>query len=65
MTTPGDQLYRAVIWIFSVVIMGFGVAILILTLARGASIGSAGIWIGLLFLAVGVARLYIALRTRN
>jgi hypothetical protein len=63
--TPGDQLYRAVTRIFSIIIIGFGIAILILTFARGATVGSAGIWIGLLFCAVGVARLYIALRSRN
>ena len=65
MATPGEQLYRAVTRIFSVVIIGFGLAILIVTLARGASVGSAGIWIGLLFCAIGVARLYIALRSRR
>jgi hypothetical protein len=63
--TPGDQLYRAVTRIFSVIIIGFGIAILIVTLVRGATVASAGIWIGLLFCAVGVARLYIALRSRN
>jgi hypothetical protein len=65
MATPGDQLYRAVTRIFSVIIIGFGVAILVVTFARGASIGSAGVWIGLLFLGVGGARLYIALRSRS
>jgi hypothetical protein len=64
-STPGDQLYRAVTRIFSVIIIGFGIAMVIVTLARGASIASAGIWIGLLFCAVGLARLYIALRSRN
>jgi hypothetical protein len=63
--TPGEQLYRAVTRIFSVIIIGFGLAILIVTLARGASVASAGIWIGLLFCAIGVARLYIALRSRG
>jgi len=63
--TPGEQLYRAVTRIFSVIIIGFGIAILVVTLARGATIGSAGIWIGLLFCAVGVARLYIAMRSRS
>jgi hypothetical protein len=63
--TPGDQLYRAVTRIFSVIIIGFGLAILVITFARGATIGSAGVWIGLLFLAVGIARLYIALRSRS
>ena len=65
MATPGEQLYRAVTRIFSVIIIGFGIAILVVTLARGATIGSAGIWIGLLFCAVGVARLYIAMRSRS
>ncbi len=65
MATPGDQLYRAVTRIFSVIIIGFGLAILIITLARGATVASAGVWIGLLFLAVGIARLYIALRSRT
>lgn len=65
MATPGDQLYRAVTRIFSVIIIGFGLAILIITLARGATVASAGVWIGLLFLAVGIARLYIALRSRS
>jgi hypothetical protein len=60
-----DQLYRAVTRIFSVIIIGFGLAILIITLARGATVASAGVWIGLLFLAVGIARLYIALRSRS
>ena len=36
--TPGDQLYRAVTRIFSFIIIGFGIAILIVTFARGASI---------------------------
>ena len=65
MATPGEQLYRAVTRVFSVVIIGFGVAILVVTLARGATVASAGIWIGLLFVAIGVARLYIALRSRS
>jgi hypothetical protein len=65
MATPGDQLYRAVTRIFSVIIIGFGLAILIITLARGATVASAGVWIGLLFVAIGIARLYIALRSRS
>jgi hypothetical protein len=60
-----DQLYRAVTRIFSVVIIGFGAAMLIVTLANGGSIGSVGLWLGMLFIAVGVARLYIALRSRS
>ena len=65
MAAPPDQLYRAVTRIFSVIIIGFGIAILVVTLARGATVGSAGIWLGLLFCAIGIARLYIALRSRS
>jgi uncharacterized membrane protein len=65
MATPGDQLYRAVTRIFSVLIIGFGLAILIVTLANGGTVASAGLWLGLLFIGIGVARLYIALRSRS
>jgi uncharacterized membrane protein len=60
-----DQLYRAVTLIFSVLIVGFGVAILVVTFASGGGITSSGLWIGLLFTAIGSARLYIALRSRS
>ena len=61
---PPDQLYRGVTRIFSVVIIGFGVAILVVTLANGggpASTGSARPSVH----GLGVARLYIALRSRS
>jgi hypothetical protein len=32
---------------------------------NGGTIASAGLWLGLLFIAIGVARLYIALRSRS
>jgi hypothetical protein len=60
-----DQLYRAFTRIFSAVIIGFGAAILIVTIANGGGIGSAGLWLGMLFIAIGVARLYITLRSRS
>ncbi len=60
-----DQLYRAVTRIFSVLIIGFGVAILVVTFAGGGGVVSSGFWIGLLFTAIGTARLYIALRSRS
>ncbi len=62
MTAP-DQLYQGVTRIFSVVIIGFGVAILVVTLINGGGLASSGLWLGLLFTAIGVARLYIALRS--
>jgi hypothetical protein len=64
MTAP-DQLYRGVTQIFSVVIFGFGVVILVVTLASGGGPASSGLWLGLLFIAIGIARLYIALRSRS
>jgi hypothetical protein len=60
-----DQLYRGVTRLFSVVILGFGVAILVVTLANGGGVAAAGFWLGLLFVALGAARLYIALRSRG
>src|SRR5207248_1640265 len=46
-----DQLYRAVTRIFSVVVIGFGVAILVVTFANGGGPTDAGFWLGLLFVA--------------
>jgi hypothetical protein len=60
-----DQLYRAVTMLFSVVIIGFGIVILVVTFANGGGPADAGFWLGLLFTAIGVARLVIALRSRD
>lgn len=60
-----DQLYRGVTRIFSVVILGFGVAIVVVTLVNGGGPLAAGFWIGLLFTVLGAARLYLALRSRS
>jgi hypothetical protein len=60
-----DKLYRGVTRIFSIVIIGFGVAIVVVTLVNGGGPVAAGFWIGLLFTALGVARLYLTLRSRS
>jgi hypothetical protein len=57
-----DQLYRTVTRLFAVVILGFGLAILVVTLINGGGVASVGLWLGLLFVALGVARLYLAMR---
>jgi hypothetical protein len=63
MATPApDEVYRGVTRIFSLVILGFGLAIVILTLARGGGVTSYGILIGILFTALGAGRLYLSLR---
>ena len=50
--------------IFAVVITGFGLAIIVVTLANGGSAGAVGIWLGLVFTALGIGRLYLSLRRR-
>jgi hypothetical protein len=57
-----DEGYQLAVRVFSVVIIGFGLAILVVTLARGGGPLSTGIVFGLLFTAVGCGRLYLSLR---
>lgn len=59
-----DEVYRGVTRLFSVVILGFGLAILVVTLANGGGPLSTGFLLGLLFCALGGGRLYISLRPR-
>jgi len=58
-----DQLYRAVSRLFAVIILGFGVAILIITLANGGGVFSLGVLLGLAFTGLGAGRLYLATRS--
>jgi amino acid transporter len=57
-----ERLYHTVTLLFSLVIVGFGVAAVAKTLAAGGGPGSVGVLIGLLFMALGGARLYVAAR---
>lgn len=54
--------YRLGIAVLAVVFIGIGVALLVVTTARGG--GAFGYVMGLLFLALGAGRLYL-LRTRR
>ncbi|MGH2923744.1 MAG: hypothetical protein ACRDKH_06935 [Solirubrobacterales bacterium] len=54
--------YRLATRLFSVIIIGFGAAIVIVTLARGGGAGAFGVVFGLLFIALGAGRLYLATR---
>ena len=66
MTPPApDEVYRGVTRVFAVVILGFGIAIVVLTLAEGGGPLSTGMLIGLLFCALGAGRLYLAMRGRG
>ncbi len=60
-----DEVYRAVTRLFAVVILGFGVTILIVTLANGGGVLSVGVLLGVVFIALGGGRLYLASRGRS
>ncbi len=57
-----DEVYRAVTRMFAVVILGFGITIVAVTLSNGGGLASTGLWLGLLFIGLGAGRLYLALR---
>ena len=54
--------YQLAVRIFSVTIIGFGLAIVIVTLARGGGPTAVGVLFGLLFTGIGVGRLYVSLK---
>ena len=54
--------YQLAVRIFATIIIGFGLVMLVLTLARGGGLLSVGVLFGVLFIALGSARLYLALR---
>jgi hypothetical protein len=56
------NLYRGATALFGVVFVGIGIALLVVTAARGG--GAVGYVLGLLFAALGIGRLYL-LRTRR
>ena len=59
---PPDDVYRGVTRAFAGVIAGFGILIIVVTLANGGTAASGGIWLGLVFLGLGIGRLYLSLR---
>jgi len=61
-TPQPDEVYRGVIRLFAVLIVGFGITIVAVTLANGGGIGALGLWLGLGFTGLGAARLYLSLR---
>jgi hypothetical protein len=58
-----DEVYRGVTRVFAVIILGFGLTIVAVTLAKGGGVTSFGILIGVVFTALGAGRLYLSLRT--
>jgi hypothetical protein len=59
---PPDEVYRGVTRVFAVVIAAFGLLILAVTIANGGNAASIGIWLGLIFTGLGIARLYLSMR---
>jgi hypothetical protein len=58
----GSEGYLLATRIFAVTIIGFGLAIVIVTLARGGGPLASGLLLGLLFVGLGAGRLYLALK---
>jgi hypothetical protein len=58
-----DRAYHGAIRAFSLIFVVVGLALLISTLANGGGPASIGFLMGLLFVAVGVGRYWIASRT--
>ena len=56
------SLYRGATALFALAFLGIGIALLVVTAARGG--GLVGYLLGMLFIALGVGRLYL-LRTRR
>ena len=59
---PLSEGYQLAVRIFSVTIIGFGLAMVVLTLARGGGPTALGVLFGLIFTGIGVGRLYVSLR---
>ena len=57
-----DEVYRGVTRIFALIILGFGLAILVVTLANGGGPLSSGVLLGILFTLLGAGRLYLSVR---
>jgi hypothetical protein len=54
--------YQLAVRIFATIIIGFGLVMVVVTLARGGGPFAVGILFGLVFVALGSARLYLSLR---
>ena len=57
-----DEGYQLAVRIFSVTLIGFGLVMLIITLARGGGPMAVGVLFGLLFIGLGSGRLYLSMR---
>ena len=57
-----DRVYRGAVRGFSIAMVAIGLAVLVVTLAAGGGPASLGFLMGLAFLGVGAARLWLSAR---
>jgi hypothetical protein len=57
-----ERFYRGAIRTFSLAFVAIGLLVLVLTLANGGGPASLGFLLGIAFLAVGIGRLWLAVR---
>lgn len=57
-----DEVYRGATRVFAAIILGFGLTIVAITLANGGGPAASGLWIGVIFTALGAGRLYLSYR---
>ncbi|HEU4599823.1 MAG TPA: hypothetical protein VFS26_08755 [Solirubrobacterales bacterium] len=58
----GERVYRAAVRGFSAALVAIGLAVLIVTLTAGGGPASLGFLMGIAFLGVGAARLWLSAR---
>ena len=58
----GPQLHHVTTRLLSVVIIALGAVMLVVTIAAGGGVAAKGVLLGLMFVAVGAGRLYLAER---
>ena len=59
---PLSEGYQLAVRLFSVTIIGFGLAMIVVTLARGGGPTALGVLFGVIFAGIGAGRLYVSLR---
>jgi hypothetical protein len=61
----GERIYHGAVRGFSLAFIAVGLLVLVVTLANGGGPASVGVLMGIAFLAIGVGRLWISMRTEK
>ena len=64
MAPTGRDVHRAGTQALSIVLLLIGIALIVRTIAAGGGAGALGIVLGVLFVAAGAGRLWVARRSR-